>query len=197
MNMKKILLVASCFMLFAQLSKAQIATSNVQRQTQLCGLYMTEDDYIKDELSYKVNRSMNPLHVFSVRGTYRTAKIENAQGKFNFKPGEFFGYFEKGDKYIYYASPDKWGAKGFFKVEKECVNFTFYSQQEANSSGASRTVYFYSLGIGKPIKWINSKYLVVDFPAQQEQILLDFKRLDEVDKAKNFYLEQLLNLKTE
>lgn len=154
------------------------------------GVYLTQDDFIKRRLSYKVNpnRSGQKMSINQVLNQ-KVIKINRPDTSVAFKPGSVYGYYQCGERYRY-------SDKDYFNIVEKSP-LVIYSLTKSNFSGVTETHYFYSLTPTSEIKALSLDNIEKDFkskPAFIQEVKSRFKwysELGETDENGQFVINAL------
>lgn len=150
-----------------------------QRESCYAGVYLNQDDFLANRLSYKIDESIKgeKLHFQLPADIKMTVKIVTPDSSVKFKPGSIYGYAECGDVYRYSAGTEIDAQQDFYKIE-EAKDLIIYS-----SMFISGNEIFYSRSLTSPIHRLNLKNLEVDFKDSPDFITAVKKINKDVDNG--------------
>ena len=124
------------------------------------GVFITQDDFINNHLSYKINTAVKDYKLtFSFPADFTlTLKIITPDTAFKFVPGTIYGFSECGSVYRYYPGGKEWNAQeDYYKIE-EAGGLIIYS-----SVFVSGDEIFYSTSLTSSIRRLTFRNLKEDF----------------------------------
>ena len=124
------------------------------------GVFITQDDFINNHLSYKINTADKDYKLsFSFPADFTlTLKIMTPDTTFKFTPGTIYGFSECGSVYRFYPGGKELNAQeDFYKIE-EAGGLIIYS-----SVFVSGDEIFYSTSLTSPIRRLVLRNLKEDF----------------------------------
>jgi hypothetical protein len=124
------------------------------------GAYITQDDFINNDLSYKINTADKGYKLsFTFPADFTlTLKIMTPDSTFKFAPGTIYGFSECGSVYRYYPGGKELNAQeDFYKIE-EAGGLIIYS-----SVFVSGDEIFYSTNLTSSIRRLTLRNLKEDF----------------------------------
>lgn len=141
------------------------------------GVYATKEDFLKNHLSYKINKDVNGNKFeFSIPADLTlTIKIVMQGSVVRFKPGSVYGYSECGRIFRYYSGPELNVQEDYYKIE-EAKGIVIYS-----SAFISGNEIFYSLDLTSPIHRLTMKNIENDFSNYPEFLSSIKKMRDDPD----------------
>ncbi len=126
----------------------------------LAGVFITQDDFINNHLSYKINTGAKDYKLsFNFPADFTlTLKIMTPDTAFKFAPGTIYGFSECGSVYRYYPGGKELNAQeDFYKIE-EAGGLIIYS-----SVFVSGDEIFYSTSLTSSIRRLTLRNLKEDF----------------------------------
>lgn len=141
----------------------------------VAGVFITQDDFINNHLSYKINTADKDYKLsFTFPADFTlTLKIKTPDTTFKFAPGTIYGFSECGSVYRFYPGGKELNAQeDFYKIE-EAGGLILYS-----SAFVSGDEIFYSTSLTSSIRRLILRNLKEDF-----QNYPDF--IAKVEKIKN------------
>ena len=124
------------------------------------GVFITQDDFINNHLSYKINTDVkdHKLSFTFPADLTLTLKIMTPDSTFKFAPGTIYGFSECGSVYRYYPGGKELNAQeDFYKIE-EAGGLIIYS-----SVFVSGDEIFYSTSLTSSIRRLTLRNLKEDF----------------------------------
>ena len=124
------------------------------------GVFITQDDFINNDLSYKINTAVKDYKLsFTFPADFTlTLKIMTPDTTFKFAPGTIYGFSECGRVYRYYPGGKELNAQeDFYKIE-EAGGLIIYS-----SVFVSGDEIFYSTSLTSSIRRLTLRNLKEDF----------------------------------
>ena len=124
------------------------------------GVFITQDDFINNHLSYKINTAVKDYKLsFTFPADFTlTLKIMTPDTTFKFAPGTIYGFSECGSVYRYYPGGKELNAQeDFYKIE-EAGGLIIYS-----SVFVSGDEIFYSTSLTSSIRRLTLRNLKEDF----------------------------------
>ncbi|AYB30329.1 hypothetical protein D4L85_06880 [Chryseolinea soli] len=126
----------------------------------IAGVFITQDDFINDHLSYKINTAAKDYKLgFTFPADFTlTLKIVTPDSTFKFAPGSIYGFSECGRVYRFYPGGKELNAQeDFYKIE-EAGGLILYS-----SVFVSGDEIFYSTSLTSSIRRLTLRNLKEDF----------------------------------
>jgi hypothetical protein len=124
------------------------------------GVFITEDDFINNHLSYKINTALKDYKLsFNFPADFTlTLKVMTPDTTFKFAPGTIYGFSECGSVYRYYPGGKELNAQeDFYKIE-DAGGLIIYS-----SVFVSGDEIFYSTSLTSSIRRLTLRNLKEDF----------------------------------
>jgi hypothetical protein len=124
------------------------------------GVFMTQDDFVNNRLSYKINTAVKDYKLsFTFPADFTlTLKIVTPDTVFKFAPRSIYGFSECGNVYRYYPGGKELNAQeDFYKIE-EAGGLIIYS-----SAFVSGDEIFYSMSLTSTIRRLTLRNLKEDF----------------------------------
>jgi hypothetical protein len=124
------------------------------------GVFITQDDFISNHLSYKINTALKDYKLsFTFPADFTlTLKIVTPDSTLKFPPGTIYGFSECGSVYRYYSGGKELNAQeDFYKIE-EAGGLVIYS-----SVFVSGDEIFYSTNLTSSIRRLTLRNLKEDF----------------------------------
>ena len=124
------------------------------------GVFITQDDFINNHLSYKINTAVKDYKLsFTFPADFTlTLKIMTPDTTFKFVPGTIYGFSECGSVYRYYPGGKEWNAQeDYYRIE-EAGGLIIYS-----SVFVSGDEIFYSTSLTSSIRRLTFRNLKEDF----------------------------------
>ena len=128
------------------------------------GVYLTQDDFLKNRLSYKINKNVKGYHFgFPAPADWKLEiKIVRPDSTIIFKQGTVYGYSECGKVFRYSAGGELYAPEDFYKIE-EIKGLIIYTSV---FNGGDE--YFYSLNLTTQIHRLKIKNIEKDFKDQPQ-----------------------------
>jgi len=132
------------------------------QETDYCfaGVFITQDDFINNHLSYKINTAVKGYKLnFTFPADFTlTLKVITPDTTFKFAPGTIYGFSECGSVYRYYPGGKEWNAQeDYYRIE-EVGGLMIYS-----SVFVSGDEIFYSTSLTSSIRRLTFRNLKEDF----------------------------------
>jgi hypothetical protein len=188
---------AGGFVLVFLLMLPVLTVHSQQADSCLAGVFVTQNDFVNNNLSYKINTADkdHKLSFTFPADLTLTLKIVTPDTTFKFAPGSIYGFYECGHIYRYYPGKKELNAQeDFYKIE-EAGGLILYS-----SVFVSGDEIFYSTSLTSTIRRLTLRNLredfrnYPDFIAQLENMKL---RLADRDESGGFLImdiyEELVN----
>jgi hypothetical protein len=163
----KLKLLACLFFLAAiQILNAQ------KRDSCFSGVYLNEQDYLANKLSYRINKNQkgNKIGFSFPADLTLTLKVMTVDTTIKFKPGEIYAFNDCGRIYRYSPGEELNAQEDYYKLE-EAKGMAIYTSLFISGSET-----FYSLDLTSSIHRLTKKNLEIDFQ-DHPQFLKEMKKL--------------------
>jgi len=137
-----------------------IPAHSQKKDSCFAGVFITQDDFVNNNLSYKINTDVKDNKVsFTFPADFTlTLKIVTPDATFRFVPGTIYGFSECGSLYRYYPGGKELNAQeDYYKIE-QAGGFIIYS-----SVFVSGDEIFYSTSLTSSIHRLTIRNLKEDF----------------------------------
>lgn len=138
------------------------------------GVYLTEDDFKSNTLSYSA--STDPGNYIVVERD-KLELFRNGE-KTTFKPGSVYGYFQDGVKYCGYRKSLFFNRFRYYKVIDES-GLIVYALESSGHKVSGYTFYYYSLDLSSPIIRITKRAIRKSFAYYPEFVSQVNDRMDD------------------
>lgn len=153
------------------------ANAQTKAKTDSCyqGVYIAYEDFIKNQLSYKVKRKMKGTR-FGFAFPTKTIRIVRPDTTVKFRTGSIYGYFDCGSFYRYSPDVELLSPEDYYKIEEmggeELGRLVIYTS--VFMGGAE---HFYSVRLNSPIHRLNINHLREDFEGPAPEFIKAVKKM--------------------
>lgn len=151
------------------------AQSKAKPDSSTAGVYLTDDDFLKNKLSSKVNTDRgNNEFGFPFPADKMTIRISTPDTVLKFRRGTIYGYYDCGKVYRYSPNVELLSPEDYYRVEEAGGDGSLTIYTSVFYGGAE---HFFSTGLNMPIHRLSISHLEKDFGGLFSKFISDVQKM--------------------